>query len=169
MEILKFPNKRLFQKCEEAAVFGPELLTLLEGMWSVMIAKGGIGLAANQVNLPYRMFVMYGPTDPSKPGSDAEKLFIVNPKIVKKSQFSIALREGCLSSPGEFVVVPDRASWVQIDFQNEKGEIQRRVFKEIHAVCVLHEMEHLDGKSHLQSKSISKKIRKELTKKWGLK
>lgn len=161
MDILRFPDPKLFKVCKPVTVFGPELNTLLEGMWDAMIKGGGLGLASNQVGLEYRMFVMLG--------LDNEKLFIVNPKIVKKSEAPANMKEGCLSAPGEFLVLPERSLWVQLDFQNEKGQMNRRVFNDLHAVCVQHEIDHLDGKSHLMSPSISRVRRKELYKKWGLK
>jgi len=161
MEILKYPDPSLFKVCDPVTVFGEELKILLDGMWDAMLKRGGLGLASNQVGLHCRMFVMAG--------LDSEKLYIINPKVVKKSEVSANLKEGCLSAPGEFLVLNERASWIQIDFQDEKGQMLRRVFHGLHAVCVQHEMDHLDGKSHLQSKSISKAQRKELAKKWGIK
>jgi len=161
VDILKFPDPSLFRKCDDVTVFGPELKILLEGMWEAMLKRGGLGLAANQVGLHCRMFVMGG--------VDSEKLYIINPKIVQKSEISANLKEGCLSAPGEFLILSERAAWIQIDFQDEKGQMNRRVFQGLHAVCVQHEMDHLDGKSHLQSKSIPKAQRKLLAKKWGLK
>lgn len=161
MEILNFPNPSLFKKCDDVTVFGAELKILLEGMWEAMLKRGGLGLAANQVGLHCRMFVMAG--------SSSEKFYIINPKIVQKSQMAANLKEGCLSAPGEFLILGERAAWVQVDFQDEKGQLTRRVFQGLQAVCVQHEMDHLDGKSHLQSKSIPKAQRKILAKKWGLK
>jgi peptide deformylase len=161
MEILKYPDPKLFKICKDVSVFEDELKILLEGMWSTMLAGGGLGLAANQVGLEYRMFVMAG--------IESEKIFLVNPIIIKRSEIPAMMKEGCLSAPGEFLLLKDRSSWVQVQFQNEKGELLRRVFQGIHAVCVQHEIDHLDGKTHLQSPSIPKKIRKELAKKWGLK
>lgn len=161
MDILRFPDPSLFRPCAEVTVFGPELLTLLEGMWEAMLKKGGLGLAANQVGLHFRAFVMAG--------IDSEKLFVCNPKIIKRSEAPANLREGCLSAPGEFLVLGERAAWVQVDFFDEKGYMQRRVFQGLHAVCVQHEIDHLDGKSHLMSSSIPKAKRKELCKKWGIK
>lgn len=161
MEILKFPHKSLFNVCKEVTVFGQELTILLDGMWSVMISKGGLGLASNQVGLEYRMFVMAG--------YDNEKIFLINPKIVKKSNLPANMIEGCLSAPGEFILLSERVSWVQVEFHDQKGQLQTRVFKGLHSVCVQHEIDHLDGKSHLMSKSIPKTKRKELHKKWGIK
>lgn len=161
MDILRYPDSKLFKVCEPVTVFGPELLILLEGMWEAMLKRGGLGLAANQVGLLCRMFVMAG--------VDSEKLFMVNPKIVKRSEIPANMKEGCLSAPGEFLLLKERASWVQVDFQDEKGKLTRRVFQGLHAVCVQHEIDHLDGKSHLMSKSIPKKQRKEILKRWGIK
>jgi len=161
MELLKFPHPSLFKVCKEVNVFGPELSVLLESMWEVMVKGGGLGLASNQVGLEYRMFVMAH--------TDNEKIFLVNPKIIKKSIVAANMREGCLSAPGEFLVLGERVSWVQVEFQNEKGEHKTRVFKNLFSVCVQHEIDHLDGKSHLMSKSIPKAKRKELYKKWGIK
>lgn len=161
MKILKFPDPSLFKTCKEVSVFGPELKILLDSMWDTMIEGNGLGLAANQVGLTFRMFTMLGPS--------GEKLYIINPKILKRSVVPANLKEGCLSAPGELLVLDERASWVKIKFQDETGKEHERVFKDIHSVCVQHEIDHLSGKSHLQSKSLHKAKRKELAKKWGIK
>lgn len=161
MEVLKFPNPHLFIPCNEVTVFGPELKVLLDGMWDTMIGKNGIGLASNQVGLSYRMFTMVGPEE--------EKYYIVNPKIIGKSESKANQREGCLSAPGEFLTLGERSLWVQIVYRDETGGVRSGAFNGIHAVCVQHEIDHLDGKSHLQSKSLSRMVRRKLAKKWGLK
>lgn len=161
MKILKFPDQYLFTRCPEVTVFGPELKVLLESMWDAMVAGNGMGLAANQVRLLFKMFVMLGPEN--------EKIFMVNPTIIKRSVVAANLKEGCLSAPGELLVLEERASWIRLKYQDETGKEIERVFKGIHAVCVQHEIDHLDGKSYLQSKSIHKARRKELAKKWGIK
>lgn len=161
MKILKFPSEELFNTCAEVSVFGPELKILLDAMWETMVTGHGMGLAANQVGLTFRMFTMIGP--------EGEKLYIVNPKITKKSVLPANLVEGCLSSPGEMLTLEERASWVSVKYQNETGKECERVFNGIHSVCVQHETDHLDGKSHLQSKSLDKAKRKALAKKWGIK
>lgn len=168
MKIIKFPDPILFKKCKEVTVFGKELEVLLESMWDTMVDGKGIGLAANQVGLSYRMFVMEFMAD-VKPGSKKEKIFFVNPKILSRSAAPAEQKEGCLSAPGEFLTLAERSAWVQVEYQNEKGEKQTRVFKGIYSVCVQHEIDHLDGKSHLLSKSLSKALRKQLAKKWGIK
>lgn len=161
MQIIKFPSSELFQKCSEVSVFGPELKVLLDSMYQTMIEANGIGLAANQVGLKFRMFVMFGPNN--------ERLNIVNPTIVSKSIAPANLKEGCLSAPGEMLVLEERRTWVQLKYQDETGTEQKKMFHGIHAVCVQHEIDHLNGKSYLQSKSLHKAKRKELAKKWDLK
>lgn len=161
MEIVKYPDPALFKVCKEVTVFGPELLVLLNSMHATMVMQRGIGLAANQVGLKFRMFVMKT--------LDEDKLFVVNPKIRSRSVAPANLKEGCLSAPGEFLMLSERSSWVELEFQNERGEPQRRVFSAIFAVCAQHELDHLDGKSHLQSKSLPKSRRIELARKWGFK
>lgn len=161
MTILKFPDPSLFEICSEVSVFGPELKILLDSMHDTMIAANGMGLAANQVGLKFRMFTMLGPED--------QKIHLVNPKIVKKSVLQANLKEGCLSAPGEMLTLDERAVWVKVKYQDETGAKHETVFKDIHSVCVQHEIDHLDGKSHLQAKSLGRAKRKELAKKWGIK
>lgn len=160
MKILKYPHPALFTKCERVSVFGKELTTLLDGMWKVLKDNYAVGLAANQVGLKYRMFVMEG--------TDGERINLVNPYIVTRSVAPAMKKEGCLSAPGEFLIISDRAEWVQVSFQDETGNSHTRVFKGLQSVCVQHEIDHLEGKSHLQSKSIPKAKRKDLSKKWGV-
>lgn len=161
MKILKFPNSSLFEVCKEVTVFGPELKILLKSMFDTMIENNGIGLAANQVGLKFRMFVMLGPM--------TEKVYLVNPKILGRSIVSANLKEGCLSAPGELLILEERSQWVKVSYQDETGKLHEKVFSGISAVCVQHEMDHLNGKSHLMSKSLNKSKRKELAKRWGIK
>lgn len=161
MEILKFPHPQLFEKTEEVTVFGPELKTLLDGMWETMSENHGMGLAANQVGLSHRMFVMEGP--------DNKRFNLLNPYIINKSSAPANLKEGCLSAPGDYLIVPDRAQWVQISYEDEEGKSHTKVFQGIYAVCCQHEIDHLDGKAYLENKSIPKMTRKNLASKWNLK
>jgi peptide deformylase len=160
MNILKFPDPFLFEKTKEVTVFGPELKTLLDAMYKTMIDNKGIGLAANQVGLSFRMFVMT---------MKDSSVFFVNPKITDRSIGPANIEEGCLSAPGEALKLDERASWVKVSYQDETGKKHEKVFKGIHSVCVQHEIDHLDGKSYLQSRSINRARRKELAKKWGIK
>jgi peptide deformylase len=160
MEILKFPSPNLLTKCKNVNSFGPELKTLLDHMWETMKLNKGIGLASNQVGLSYNMFVMEG--------SSKERFNIINPKVVSLSKIPANLAEGCLSAPGEILLVPSRSIWISITFYDENGKEQYGLFRDIQAVCVQHEIEHLNGKSFLQASSLPKSVKKILSKKWGL-
>lgn len=161
MDILKFPNPSLSTVCEPVTVFGPELKILLESMYETMKAAKGIGLAANQVGLKFRMFVMEGPS--------GEKMFLVNPIISKQGLNLSNYKEGCLSAPGEILFTGSRTDYVQIRYKDETGKEFTRDFTGIHSVCVQHEIEHLKGENFMKSKMLSREKRKFLAKKWGLK
>jgi len=161
MEILRFPHPHLFKPTQIIYNFDRDLQYWLDAMWDTMKANNGMGLSANQVLLNHRMFVMEGPEN--------KRLEIINPIIIETSIVPAGLREGCLSAPGEYLIVPSRKAWVSVAFQDVKGMANKAVFKDIYAVCVQHEIEHLDGKGFMENDSISRKKRKELAKKWGLK
>lgn len=160
MQILKFPNPLLFQRCEEVTVFGEELKVILDSMYETMKKANGIGLAANQVGLTYRMFVM--------DDMDGKPVYLVNPVITKTSKYASSIREGCLSAPGEFLNL-NRSSWVTVSYQNEIGDHKSLNIAGVWAVCIQHELEHLDGLSFLENKNLTKAERKDLAKKWKIK
>lgn len=160
MKILKFPHSKLLKPCEEVVSFDTELLDILDDMYRTMKENHGIGLAANQVGISLDMFVMEGPKT---------RMNFINPYIAAGSVELANLKEGCLSAPGESILVPGRMKWVQVVYQNEKGEPKSTILQGIHAVCAQHEIEHLDGKSFMEHKSLLKTTRKLLLKKWGLK
>ena len=141
-------------------VFGEELKVLLDAMYDAMKANRGLGLAANQVGLLHRMFVMEGPEG---------RIDLVNPVITWSSVVGANLKEGCLSAPGDFIIVPSRKEKIQIQYQNEKGEPQVKVLSGLYAVCAQHEIDHLDGQIFFTNKSIPKNKRQPLMKKWGTK
>jgi peptide deformylase len=159
MEIIKFPNPILFTKCKDVTVFDEVLSLELKTMYDTMIKEYGIGLAANQVGLIKRMFVMNFENQP---------LFLVNPKILWKSRENASIKEGCLSAPGEFIAILDRSSIVKIEFQDENGNKKTKLLNDVYAICAQHEIDHLDGKAFLESKTIPKKIRKKLAQKWNI-
>jgi peptide deformylase len=160
MKILTFPDERLLTPCEEVVSFDTELLDTLDSMWKIMKESHGIGLAANQVGIKLDMFVMDTPNG---------RMNFINPYISATSVERANMKEGCLSAPRESLIVPGRSKWVQVVYENEKGEHKSVVLHGIYAVCAQHEIEHLDGKSFMEHKSLLKTTRKALAKKWGLK
>ena len=160
MKLLQFPHPKLLTPCEDILTFNLDVSDILDYMWYVMEQQNGIGLSANQIGFSLSMFVMDGPEG---------RLDLVNPYISLKSKGFANLKEGCLSAPGEFIVVPDRAEWVQVKFQDKRGIDKSVVLKGIHAVCAQHEIEHLEGKSFMEHKSLSRNVRNSLAGKWGIK
>ncbi|MGZ4849792.1 MAG: peptide deformylase [Candidatus Bathyarchaeia archaeon] len=95
----------------------------------------GIGLAANQVGVPYRIFAMRGAP---------ENFVCYNPKIVTPSEQTIVLEEGCLTYPGLFVKVK-RPQHIRVRFQTPNGAIRTETFTGMTARIFQHEIDHLDG------------------------
>ena len=102
-------------------------------MYRTMISANGIGLAANQVNVGLRMFVL---------NNDA-KTFI-NPQIIEQSDETQTQEEGCLSFPNLFLRIA-RSQSITVEYYNEKLEKSVDRFEDLWAQCIQHEIEHLDG------------------------
>lgn len=105
-----------------------------------MIDARGIGLAANQVGLTKRVFVMGSYSIEGFPAPFA----LFNPKIIEASKETVLDEEGCLSYPGLFLKVK-RPSWIIAEYQNSKGDTIEARFDGYLAKCFQHELDHLDG------------------------
>lgn len=97
--------------------------------------NNGIGLSANQVGVPYRIFAMRGLP---------ENFVCINPRVIMPSEETILLDEGCLSYPNLFVKIK-RPRHVRVRFQTPNGDTMTQMFTGISARCFLHEMDHMDG------------------------
>lgn len=141
--IVKYPDPILTTRCTE--VTGAEiadrngLCQLLEDMRQVMEAEQGIGLAANQVGVGLRIFIMK-----DQRGKVWE---FINPVIIEKEGFQ-QVNEGCLSAPGAFVSVP-RSQSVTVEALDRNGEVFKVMGLDLDAVCMQHEIDHLDGVFYL--------------------
>jgi peptide deformylase len=98
---------------------------------------GGIGLAANQVGLNTTMFVL---------GSGDVKMSVFNPKILSQSTDEVSLDEGCLSFPGIYMKVI-RPVTIDVEYQNEKGELTKKTLSGLTARIFLHEYDHMLGRT----------------------
>jgi peptide deformylase len=175
LEVLKYPDARLRKKGVTVPGVTPELRTLAENMIETMYSENGIGLAAPQVGESVRLLVIdTRPSDeegnPTQEGlSDLEKLVeqpivIFNP-VVKSATDKTSYEEGCLSVPGFFETV-DRSKYVEVEGLGKDGK--KLVIKTdgLLAICLQHEMDHLDGKlfidrlSFLKSNKIKNRIQK---------
>jgi peptide deformylase len=157
--ILEFPDPRLRTRAQPVTRFDAALGTLIDDLLETMYAAPGIGLAATQVDVHKRVIVI----DISKE-HDAP-LVLVNPEILARGG-EASSEEGCLSVPGIFDDVK-RASTVRVRAQDRDGATWEKDFDEILAVCIQHEMDHLEGRlfvdylSDLKRERIRKKLDKE--------
>lgn len=140
LDLVPSTNPILKQVCEPFNFESPQCDPdkLARDLKDTMIAKGGIGLSASQVGLPYRVFVAGDPKDP-----DNIHAFF-NPKIVDITGDMVLMEEGCLSYPGLFVKIKRRES-VRVRYADPRGEVTTEVFDEIPSRVIQHEYDHLDG------------------------
>lgn len=158
LTVLHFPDPRLRNKALPVDAVDEDIGQLSRDMLETMYAEKGIGLAATQVGVPKRVVVM----DLSE-GKDSP-MVLVNPEIKEKSG-SEEMEEGCLSVPGFFETVR-RAEKVVFQYLNLDGEEMEVRADGLLAVCVQHEIDHLDGKlfidylSPLKQQRLRKKLEK---------
>ena len=142
LEILTYPDPRLRERSLEVTEVTPEIQQLLNNMLDTMYAEPGIGLAAPQVGVNYRLVVIdVGGESEENNASKVHKL--INPVITER-QGEISFEEGCLSVPGVRETV-QRSDSVVVEALDEQGQ---KVTIEAHgilAVCLQHEIDHLDG------------------------
>ena len=141
MEFKLGPHNSLIQKSEEWDFAQDQNAKDLETlMCDFMIANNGIGMAANQIGLTKRVFVMGSNNISGFPAPFA----VFNPRIIEASAEIVLDREGCLSYPGLFLTVK-RPSWIIAEYQNAKGDTIEAKFEGYLAKCFQHELDHLDG------------------------
>ena len=140
LDILEFPDPRLRNKARAlmAADFTPALQRLIDDMFETMYAAPGIGLAASQVDVHLRFMVI----DVSE--SHDQPMVFVNPEIIAH-EGSQTYQEGCLSVPGIYADV-SRHDRITVRFLDRHGEPRELTTDGLLAVCIQHEMDHLDGK-----------------------
>lgn len=160
LEILEFPDPRLRKIATPVTVFDSNLEDLINDMTETMYAAQGIGLAATQVDVHQRILVI----DVSET-KDSPQVFI-NPSFEIIEQELSEYDEGCLSVPGFYETI-SRPQQVLIKAQNANGEAFELEAEGILAVCIQHEIDHLDGKlfvdylSTLKRQRIRSKLEKE--------
>jgi peptide deformylase len=157
--ILEFPDPRLRKRAETVTRFDAALGSLIDDMLETMYAAPGIGLAATQVDVHQRVIVI----DISREHN--EPLVLVNPEILTR-EGEASTEEGCLSVPNIFDEIK-RAAKVRVRAQDRTGTSFERDFDDILAVCIQHEMDHLEGRlfvdylSDLKRERIRKKLDKD--------
>ena len=158
LEILHFPDPRLRLKARPVTRVDDQVRQIVKDMFETMYQAPGIGLAATQVNIQLEVIVIDVSEDKDQP------LCLINPKIID-SDGTEEMQEGCLSVPGFYESVT-RAEKVKIQALNENGESFELEADDLLAVCIQHEMDHLQGKlfvdylSPLKRQRIKKKLLK---------
>ena len=159
LEILEFPDTRLRTVAKPVEQVDDALRRLIDDMVETMYGAQGIGLAATQVNVHHRLLVL----DVSET-RDAPRVYI-NPEIVA-AEGSETCEEGCLSVPGIYAEV-SRAASVRVAALDRNGEPFEEDLDGLHAICLQHEMDHLEGKlfvdylSPLKRRMVAKKLQKQ--------
>ena len=158
LDILHYPDPRLRTVAKPIDEVTEATRRLIDDMFETMYAAPGIGLAAIQVNVPQRVVVI----DVSDNGD--EPLALVNPEILEKDGIE-TMQEGCLSVPGFYENV-QRAERIRFRYLDREGKAVEREADGLLAVCVQHEIDHLDGKLFVDYLSDLKRgrIRKKLEK-----
>lgn len=140
MELRFLPDPVLRAKCEAVTVFDDALGDIVAEMLAVMYSENGRGLAAPQVGLAQRIFVM----DATWKLGDPMPMAFINPEILWVSDDMVTNDEGCLSIPDRPCRVT-RPATVELRWQALDGEVLTDHFEGFAAVCVQHERDHLDG------------------------
>jgi peptide deformylase len=161
-EILVVPNPLLKQASQPVERVDDELRALMDDMLETMYDAPGIGLAAIQVGVPKRVIVM----DLAREGEEKQPRYFVNPEILWASEETAPYEEGCLSVPDIYDEV-ERPAQVKLRYLNYQGEQVEEDAEGLFAVCIQHEMDHLDGVlfidhlSRLKREQAIKKVKKQ--------
>ena len=159
LTVLHFPDPNLRRKASPVEAIDTDIRTLANDMLETMYEEGGIGLAATQVNVPKRLIVMDLSEEKNAP------LILINPEITA-AEGNEESQEGCLSVPGFYEKVR-RAEKISYHYLDMDGHHREENADGLLAVCIQHEIDHLNGKlfidylSPLKRQMIQKKIKKQ--------
>lgn len=158
LKILEFPDKRLRTIASPVSRFDAQLQKTVADMFETMYDAPGIGLAATQVNVHKRLLVIDVSEEKNQP-----QVFI-NPEILEQTNIDV-MQEGCLSVPEIYADV-QRAQHIKVRAQDQHGETFELEADDLLAVCIQHEIDHLNGKlfvdylSPLKRERVKKKLAK---------
>lgn len=151
LEIITYPNPVLTKVAEDVEVFDDELKSLCRDMLYTMYHAPGIGLAAPQIGISKRIFVLDVDYEKKEIEEDSDQyslynfnpLILINP-IIKDKKEEIVYQEGCLSLPGIYEDVK-RAKDIVVDYKDLDGNEQTLEATDLLSICIQHENDHLDG------------------------
>lgn len=162
LNILRYPDPRLYKKAAPVAEVNESIRTLARNMAETMYSAPGVGLAATQVDVHKRVVVI----DSSE--TRDQLLVLINPEIIAREGIQYS-EEGCLSVPGIFESV-ERAERVTVRALGMDGKPFTLEAEKLLAVCIQHELDHLEGKvfvdylSRLKQKRIKARLQKQQRK-----
>ncbi len=160
-EVLVAPDPRLKVKAKPVGKVDAAVRALMDDMVETMYAANGIGLAAPQIGVSKRIVVM----DLAREGEPATPRKFVDPEIVWSSEETVPCEEGCLSVPDQYAEV-ERPKQVRVRYRDENDKVQEIDCDGLLAVCIQHEMDHLEGVlfvdhlSALKRRMILRKVQK---------
>jgi peptide deformylase len=159
LPILEYPDPRLRIRATVVAEVDDATRALVADLFETMYAAPGIGLAATQVDIHQRILVADVSEDRDEP------YCLINPEILSQ-EGEISYEEGCLSVPGVYEPV-DRAERIRVRALDQTGELQEFDAEGLLAICIQHEIDHLDGKLFVDYLSTLKRdrLKKKLVKK----
>ena len=138
--IIVAPDPRLKEKSQTIEAVDDDIRTLMDDMLETMHAAHGIGLAAPQIGIHKRLIVVDVSHNDEKP----QPLRMANPEIIEVSEDDVVREEGCLSLPEQYSEVV-RPESIRVRYVDEENEIRELDADGILAVCIQHEIDHLDG------------------------
>jgi peptide deformylase len=164
MKIIIWPNDILLKKTHK--IDDIELVKqVLPEMTKLMKESGGIGLAAPQVGISKRFFILDESilADVDKRDKECDVLTMINPELLD-GLGEVVVEEGCLSIPGETFSV-QRAPWILVRFTDENGDNHEKGFAGLTAIAIQHECDHLDGRILVERATLERRneIRERLT------
>jgi peptide deformylase len=161
LTIVRYGNPVLRKKCVELTAEYPGLQDLIANMWETLDSTKGVGLAAPQVGIPVRLFLLK-----VKDQQDKEvRMTIINPEIIESSKTKMDFNEGCLSIPGVYSKV-SRPDSVVVKYFTENFEPLEFTFDQMWAIVFQHEFDHINGVlfidriSALSRKLLASKLKK---------
>ena len=163
--ILTEPNKLLREISKPVDHIGENEQKLMDDMLETMYGAKGIGLAAIQIGVPKRIIVL----DISRNDNEKSPMYFVNPIIINKGTEQSTYEEGCLSVPDQFAEI-DRPNKCEVEYLDYNGEKKLLKAEGLLAICIQHELDHLEGilfidyLSKLKKSMIIKKLSKQKNK-----
>ena len=152
-KILLYPDPLLLMRSAKINIFDKNLVNLSRDLIDTMYDADGVGLAAPQIGINKRIFVM----DCSSENEEKDCRVVINPEIEHASEELGSYKEGCLSIPGITEEI-SRPKVIKVLYQDVNGVLQRDTYDDLWSICFQHELDHLNGKLFIDHLRPMKKI-----------